>query len=99
MTARGVVGFSLIAGAAIFRSFKTRASLPKAFVVERGHPLPKSDELISIVSYNVLCDAFATPEKFPSVPRQEVRWGLLKNELASFDADIICIQEAHVDER
>ena len=51
----------------------------------------------SVVSYNILCDRFATPRRLPHVYPQflcwEHRWPRLRNELAAFDADIICLQE------
>lgn len=56
---------------------------------------------VSIVSYNALCQRFATPSRFQHVPPAYLsrahRWPLLQRELSELDADIVCLQESPID--
>jgi len=71
-------------------------------VLPRGHSLqPKKDDEISVVSYNVLCEKFATSSQFSHVPPSflefDYRWHILQKELAEFESDIICLQESTIE--
>ena len=49
----------------------------------------------------VLCDRFSTQQRLPHVMPQflsyDYRWQLIQREIAEFDSDIICLQEATID--
>lgn len=76
-------------------------------VIPRGQGLrssraqTKDCTTVSIVSYNVLCDKFATPQRLPHVFPQflnyEHRWASLKRELSEFEADVVCLQEITIE--
>ena len=73
-------------------------------IVEAGHSLPSSHEVLSIASYNVMMpnenDGWWMYKMFlPSVDTaQHAAWparrAKLRARIASADADIVCIQEA-----
>lgn len=69
----------------------------KPRVLSRNRLLTSKQNDFSIVSYNVLCDRFATGRRLPHVYHGyldwDYRWSRLKFELSGFDADIICLQE------
>lgn len=70
---------------------------PKILSRSRTAGLSSDEQSFSVVSYNVLCDRFATPRRYPHVHPQflqwEWRWPRLRHELAAFGADIVCLQE------
>jgi CCR4-NOT transcription complex subunit 6 len=52
----------------------------------------------SVLSYNTLCDLYASPQMYAYTPSWALGWKyrseLLKEEILSFDTDIVCFQEA-----
>lgn len=68
-------------------------------IINRGQPLfsQGSDE-ISVTSYNVLSDMYAHRLQYcmPSHLAWSYRWPLLQQELASFQSDLICLQEVEM---
>ena len=52
---------------------------------------------MSVVSYNILCQNFATRQRLPHVFQRWLEWGhrwrLLRDELAALQADVVCLQE------
>lgn len=68
-------------------------------IISRGQPLTSqgSDE-VSVTSYNVLSDMYAHRLQYcmPSHLAWSYRWPLLQHELASFQSDIICLQEIEI---
>lgn len=107
MKSRGLAIAGLTAGAAAFALINrvvssTSVTAVKARVIPRGNKLGNSiPNQVAIVSYNVLCDRFSTANRLPNVAPQflsfDYRWQHLARELAEFDSDIICLQEAPID--
>lgn len=66
-------------------------------VLQRGEK-KTSPNTLTLMSYNILCDLFCTPSRFPQVPTKFLepnhRFRCFQNEINSFDADIVCLQEA-----
>jgi CCR4-NOT transcription complex subunit 6 len=99
---RGLAIAGLTAGAAacaIINRVVSSSTSVAVKVIPRGNKLGNSiPKQLSIVSYNVLCDRFSTSSKLPHVASQflsfDYRWQHLARELAEFDSDIICLQEA-----
>lgn len=64
-------------------------------------PKAESGDCLRVLTYNVLADTYATPEWFISSPKESLEAGyrlpILNNEIQSYQADIICLQE--VDEK
>lgn len=66
--------------------------------VRRPEALQSSEpDEISVVCYNLLADVYATPKRYPYVRPEWLawphRWAALQQQLASFGADVICLQE------
>ena len=59
-------------------------------------PRERLDSL-SVVSYNILCDKYATKSQYGYTSTADLDWhfrkGLILKELKEYDADIICLQE------
>mmetsp|Transcript_34047 Transcript_34047/g.75500 ORF Transcript_34047/g.75500 Transcript_34047/m.75500 type:complete len:116 (-) Transcript_34047:325-672(-) len=74
------------------------SSAAKPRIVSKGQPLASAgpDE-ISILSYNILADQYATPKKlhytFPSHLVWSHRRQLISDEIAAVHADLVCLQE------
>lgn len=55
----------------------------------------------SVITYNILADAYLRPEWFAGVPAEVLdpanRWPALAAHLTSFDSDILCLQEVQPD--
>lgn len=70
-------------------------------LLPRGRPLPSKPGELSLVSYNILCERYATGRRFPYVFAQyldpDYRWARLQAELEAFGADLIALQEVTVD--
>jgi mRNA deadenylase 3'-5' endonuclease subunit Ccr4 len=104
---RGLAIAGLAAGAAVVAVINrvvssSSAVAVKARVIPRGNKLGNNiPKQVAIVSYNVLCDRFSTKDRLPNVAPQflsfDYRWQHLARELAEFDSDIICLQEAPID--
>ncbi len=105
MKGRGLAIAGLTAGAAalsIINRVVSSSSSAAVKVIPRGTKLGNSlPNQVAIVSYNVLCDRFSTSDRLPNVAAQylsfEYRWIHLMRELAEFDSDIVCLQEAPID--
>jgi len=105
MINRGLAIAGLTAGAAacaIANRVVSSSTSVAVKVIPRGKKLGNGiPNQLSIVSYNVLCDRFSTSSKLPHVASQflsfDYRWQHLARELAEFDSDIICLQEAPID--
>jgi mRNA deadenylase 3'-5' endonuclease subunit Ccr4 len=70
----------------------------KVRVLARGRSIKGVSDKLSIVSYNLLQQAYATSDRFPHVHPSyilswEYRWPRLQRELSSYEADIVCCQE------
>lgn len=56
-----------------------------------------SSDCISVVSFNILSERYSTPQRYGYVPSWALEWKyrreLILQELASYSADIICLQE------
>lgn len=52
---------------------------------------------IQCVSYNILANAYARPDRYPQVDPDALKWEIrrvaLERKMAGFDADILCLQE------
>jgi len=59
-------------------------------------PIPP-DEKFTALSFNILCDKYATPTQHGYTPSQALSWDhrreLILDELRARDADIVCLQE------
>ncbi|GFR52780.1 hypothetical protein Agub_g15395, partial [Astrephomene gubernaculifera] len=92
------VGMALLSWFVV-RKLRGRQNCKKrARRVRRPEPLCSSDpDEISVVVYNVLADHYCTPKRYPYVRQEWLhwphRWRVLQEQLASFGADIICLQE------
>merc|ERR1711871_457961 len=62
---------------------------------------PVTNERIRVVTYNILASIYATQTMFSYCPMWALSWnfrkGLILNELISYDADILCMQEVQAD--
>ena len=56
-----------------------------------------ASEILSVLSYNILCDKYATKSHYGYTPSDVLSWDFRKevilNELKDHDADIVCLQE------
>ena len=56
-----------------------------------------ASETLSVVSYNILCDRYATPSIYGYTPSSALNWeyrrNLVLHELNSLDPEVICLQE------
>ena len=56
-----------------------------------------AQEILSILSYNILCDKYATTTQYGYTPISVLHWGrrrrLILDEIVFQDADVICMQE------
>lgn len=56
---------------------------------------------VDVVTWNVLADAYAHPDRYPAVPADLLAWpgrrARIVDTVAAFDAPIVCLQEASVD--
>ncbi|KAI4103555.1 MAG: hypothetical protein L6R37_003772 [Teloschistes peruensis] len=56
-----------------------------------------TSEILSVLSYNVLCDKYATSSQYGYTPSEVLSWNYRKNiilgEVKDHDADIVCLQE------
>ena len=54
-------------------------------------------EVLSVVSYNILCDRYATTSQYGYTPSEALLWDyrkrLILEEIHGYDADIVCLQE------
>jgi len=52
---------------------------------------------VTVASWNMLAESFASPHSFPSCPSQYLRWShranVLRNVLQQHESDILCLQE------
>ncbi|PNW83119.1 hypothetical protein CHLRE_06g307400v5 [Chlamydomonas reinhardtii] len=76
----------------------SRSGQRRARKVRRPEALQSSEpDEISVVCYNLLADVYATPKRYPYVRPEWLawphRWAALQQQLASFGADVICLQE------
>lgn len=81
-------------------SFFRKICSPKSPPPERMFYPPvqlPTDTYFKVVSYNILAPHCSTPDKFPFSPVQyldsAIRIPRIKEEIVSFDADILCLQE------
>ncbi|GKY94949.1 hypothetical protein MPSEU_000459600 [Mayamaea pseudoterrestris] len=58
------------------------------------------DDSIRIVSWNILADTYAKPEKYPETLARDLDWSIrsdrILDRIAAFDADIVCLQEVQL---
>ncbi|PWN41288.1 glucose-repressible alcohol dehydrogenase transcriptional effector [Ceraceosorus guamensis] len=63
---------------------------------EDGTPVPPG-EVFNVLSYNVLCERYATPQMYGYTPSWALAWDYRKEfilqEVMSYSADICCLQE------
>lgn len=56
-----------------------------------------ASEILSVVSYNILCDKYATASLYGYTPSGALSWDyrkrLILQEISDHDADIVCLQE------
>lgn len=56
-----------------------------------------ASEILSVLSYNILCDKYATKSHYGYTPSDVLSWDfrreVILNELKDHDADIVCLQE------
>lgn len=56
-----------------------------------------ASEVLSVLSYNILCDKYATASQYGYTPSEVLSWDYRKdvilNEVKDYDADIVCLQE------
>ncbi len=56
-----------------------------------------ASEVLSVVSYNILCDRYATTSQYGYTPSEALSWDyrkrLILEEINGYDADIVCLQE------
>ncbi|KAJ2865051.1 Glucose-repressible alcohol dehydrogenase transcriptional effector [Coemansia erecta] len=56
-----------------------------------------SPEVITVLSYNVLCPKYATPQMYSYCPSWALSWeyrrDIIMSELTAFQPDIVCLQE------
>nr|CCA14064.1 carbon catabolite repressor protein putative [Albugo laibachii Nc14] len=68
---------------------------------ERQTPRLRQIGVFRVLSYNVLAELYATRQLYPYCPMWVLSWNfrkeLLKNELHSYNADILCLQEVQGD--
>ncbi|KAL8644110.1 MAG: hypothetical protein Q9226_007929 [Calogaya cf. arnoldii] len=63
------------------------------------HILDDTDapERLSVLTYNILCERYATPKLYGYTPSEILAWdyrkNLILNEIREHDADIVCLQE------
>ncbi|KZT42509.1 hypothetical protein SISSUDRAFT_980232 [Sistotremastrum suecicum HHB10207 ss-3] len=59
-----------------------------------------TSESFSLLSYNILCDRCATPNLYGYTPSWALSWeyrkGLILQEIQSYDADFLCLQEVDI---
>ncbi|TFK18827.1 glucose-repressible alcohol dehydrogenase transcriptional effector [Coprinopsis marcescibilis] len=57
-------------------------------------------ETLSVLSYNILCEKYATERMYGYTPTYALAWGWRRNiitkEILEFDVDILCLQEIDV---
>ena len=58
-------------------------------------------ETLSVLSYNILCDKYATPSQFGYTPSEALSWDyrkvLLIREVKEHNADFVCMQEVDME--
>ncbi|KAF3902254.1 Nocturnin [Arthrobotrys entomopaga] len=64
-----------------------------------GKPSTEGDpNKFSVVSYNILCEKYATPQAYGYVPSWALAWdyrkSLISQDILTSNADIVCLQEA-----
>ena len=56
-----------------------------------------ASEILSVLSYNILCDKYATKSHYGYTPSDVLSWDyrreIILNELKDHDADVVCLQE------
>ncbi|KAL8726016.1 MAG: hypothetical protein Q9166_006990 [cf. Caloplaca sp. 2 TL-2023] len=56
-----------------------------------------TSETLSVLTYNILCERYATPKLYGYTPSDILAWdyrkGLILGEIKEHDADIVCLQE------
>lgn len=75
---------------------------PKVFKPDKTQYLASvSRNSISVASYNLLCETFATLDRFPRAFERflqwDHRWRQQSKEIAALGADILCLQEVSID--
>ena len=100
VVAVGAAAIALVIAWARGRRRRSAAS-PASHVLPRGAPLDCRPHEVSLVSYNVLCQRYATTRRLPHVLGRyldpEYRQALLRAELAAFGAvDLVALQEVTV---
>lgn len=69
---------------------------PRAREIVEFDDAPAS-EVLSVVSYNILCDRYATASQYGYTPSADLAWSyrrtVILKELRGYDADIVCLQE------
>ena len=60
-----------------------------------------ASETISVVSYNILCDKYATSAQYGYIPSKVFAWdyrsNLILQEIQDHDADFVCLQEVDME--
>lgn len=81
---------------------KVVVSIPRVPLARQLHPnrnaSVKSEECgLRVVSYNILAEMYATHQLYPSCPMWCLQWNVrrmvLLEEILSYNADVICLQE------
>ena len=58
-------------------------------------------EIISVLSYNILCDKYATHSQYGYTPSQALSWerrsAMILDEVKDSDADFVCLQEVDME--
>lgn len=66
-----------------------------------GAPVPANQERIKVLSHNILCDTYVTPQLYGFIPSSALAWEyrreLILQEIQASDADILCLQEVDTD--
>ncbi|KAI9500577.1 Endonuclease/exonuclease/phosphatase [Coemansia spiralis] len=61
-----------------------------------------SPEVITVLSYNVLCPKYATPQMYSYCPSWALAWeyrrDIIMSELTAFQPDIVCLQEVEANQ-
>lgn len=75
-----------------------RRVAPSVIHGDMEHPMPTT---VTVVTYNVLAQAYVRPERYPYTAPEDlepdVRRRRLLERIAAFDADVLCLQEVEPD--
>lgn len=73
--------------------------MPVSFVLALG-TRKATHEPLRIVSWNILADEYAKPEKYPDTATHDLDWTTrserILHKIETFDADIVCLQEVQL---